>query len=95
MAYLIGDRNPSRGDRRRTLQSVSPFSLLSDFGTFPPLTASADFSMSFRTGFAEAQSADEVRFGPSDATQFSQGAALNPLIISNVRRQVASGPSIN
>ena len=41
--------------------------------------------MSFKTGFAAAQSATEVRFGPSDATQFSQGAALNPLIISNVR----------
>jgi len=45
----------------------------------------ADFSMSFKTGFAAAQSATEVRFGPSDATQFSQGAALNPAIISNVR----------
>jgi hypothetical protein len=41
--------------------------------------------MSFKTGFAAAQSATEVRFGPSDGEQFSQGAALNPAIISNVR----------
>jgi len=41
--------------------------------------------MSFKTGFAAAQSPEEVRFGPSDATQFSQGAALTPLIISRVR----------
>jgi hypothetical protein len=46
--------------------------------------------MSFKTGFEAAQSPEEVRFGPSDATQFSQGAALNPLIISRVRP-----PSLN
>ena len=48
----------------------------------------ADFSMSFKTGFAAGP--DELRFGPSDEAQFSQGAALNPAIISNVRLSVHS-----
>lgn len=55
--------------------------------------STADFSMSFKTGFAAGP--DELRFGPTDAAQFSQGAALNPAIISNVRPLFSPFPNVS